>query len=370
VIKELTVSDSATDSSASADIRRLLIVRLGSMGDIIHTLPAAFALSAALPEAIIGWVVEERWAELLCASSEPRSGPRSPRRPLVDKLHVVDTRRWRKSLASTQTWERAAAALSDLRAPRYEVAGDFQGAVRSAFLACCSGAPVIYGFRQPRENVASMLYTRQVIAQGSHIVEQNLSLAGELVGQSLGIPRVEFPCDEAAEKHCATWLQHESAGDFILLNPGAGWGAKRWPAARYGQVAKCLAQDGVKSMINFGPGEEELAEAVEAASDGSAKAVSCSLAGLIPLTRRARLFIGGDTGPMHLAAALGVPVVALFGPTNPARNGPFGTKNIVLRSPSSATSHTRRAATDPGLLKIEVDEVVAAARKLLGQCGG
>jgi heptosyltransferase-1 len=356
--------------SGSPDIGQLLIVRLGSMGDIIHTLPAAFALRAAFPGASIGWVVEERWAELLGASAEPRSGPRSPRRPLVDKLHVVDTRLWRKNLLSTQTWERVGAVLSDLRAPRYEVAVDFQGAVRSAFLARCSGAPVIYGFRQPRENVASMLYTRQVIAQGSHIVEQNLSLAEAMVGHSLETPTVQFPCDQAAEKHCVWWLQRESVDDFLLINPGAGWGAKQWPPERYGQVAKRLAQDGLKALINVGPGEEKLGEGVMAASAGSAKAVSWPLAELIALTRGARLFIGGDTGPMHLAAALGVPVVAIFGPTNPARNGPFGTRSIVLRSPASATSHARRTAPDPGLLEIDVDEVVAAAQKLLGRCRG
>jgi heptosyltransferase-1 len=126
-----------------------------------------------------------------------------------------------------------------------------------------------------------------------------------------------------------------------------------------------LAEDGVKSLINFGPGEESMMRAVESASEGAAKGIACSLAELIALTRRARLFIGGDTGPMHLAAALGIPVVAIFGPTDPARNGPFGTRSIVLRSPASPTTHSRRAQPDPGILEISSDEVVAAARKLL-----
>jgi heptosyltransferase-1 len=363
---ELTPSDPSIGSFP----QRLLIVRLGSMGDIIHTLPAAFALRAALPDATIGWVVEERWAELLCASSEPRSGPRSPRRPLVDKLHVVDTRAWRKNWLSTQTWERVAAALSELRAPRYDVAVDFQGAVRSAFLARCSGAAVIYGFRQPRENIASMLYTRQIIAQGNHIVEQNLSLAESVVGQSLAIRKIEFPRNDAAEKRCAAWLTRESVGDFVVINPGAGWGAKQWPAERYGEIAKRLAQDGLRALINSGPGEEKLAEAVEAASAGSARIVNWPIAELIALTQHERLFIGGDTGPMHLAAALGIPVIAIFGPTNPARNGPFGTRNIVLRSPSSATTHSRRPVPDPGLLEIQVDHVLTATRSLLEQSNG
>jgi lipopolysaccharide heptosyltransferase I len=342
--------------------RRLLIVRLGSMGDIIHTLPAATALRRAFPEASLGWVVEERWAELLCTLPEPRAGPRSPRRPLIDRVHTVNTKMWRRSLLSTQTWEQTAAGLSELRAQRYEVAVDFQGAVRSAVLARWSGAAVIYGASQPRENVASMFYTRQVITRGSHIVEQNLSLTEAVARHPLEMPKIEFPYDQAAEKQCGD--QYE-IGDFVLLNPGAGWGAKQWPAERYGQVARRLAEDGVKSLINFGPGEEPLVRAVESASEGTARGISCSLTELIALTRRARLFIGGDTGPMHMAAALGIPVVAIFGPTDPARNGPFGTRSIILRSPASPTTHSRNPQPDPGILEIGSEEVVAAARKLL-----
>jgi heptosyltransferase I len=344
--------------------RRLLIVRLGSMGDIIHTLPAATALRRAFPEVSLGWVVEERWAELLCTLPEPRSGPLSPRRPLVDRVHTVNTKTWRKSLFSTQTWEQIAAGLSELRAQRYEVAVDFQGAVRSALTARWSGASVIYGVAQPRENVASMFYTRQVIARGSHVVEQNLSLAEAVAHRPLEMPTIEFPRDQAVEKQCED-KSPQGIGDFALLNPGAGWGAKQWPAKRYGDVARRLAEDGVKSLINFGPGEEFLMRAVESASGSKAKGVAGSLTELIALTRRARIFIGGDTGPMHLAAALGVPVVAIFGPTNPARNGPFGTRSIVLRSPTSPTTHSRRAQPDPGILEISSDQVFAAAEKLL-----
>jgi heptosyltransferase-1 len=158
--------------------------------------------------------------------------------------------------------------------------------------------------------------------------------------------------------------------EFVLLNPGAGWGAKQWPAERYGQVAKQLLQGGLKSLINIGPGEEDLAHAVEAASGGAAETFSGSLTQLIALTRRARLFIGGDTGPMHLAAALRIPVVAIFGPTDPARNGPFGTRTIVLRSPASSTSYRHVFQSDGGLLEISSGQVVAAARQMLGEHHG
>lgn len=357
-------------AGSPSDIQRLLIVRLGSMGDIIHTLPAATALRQAFPQATMGWIVEERWAELLCTLPTPRSGPRSRQRPLVDRIHTVNTAKWRASLLSNQTWEQMAAGLSELRAGRYQVAGDFQGAVRSALLARWSNAPVVFGVAQPRENAASIFYTRQVIARGTHIVEQNFSLAEAIAGRSLEMPRVEFPHDDTAEEECGRRLQALDIRGFVLLNPGAGWGAKQWPAERYGQVARHLAEDGLKSLINFGPGEEGLVQEVEAASGGVAKGVVLSLTQLIALTRRARLFIGGDTGPMHLAAALRIPVVGIFGPTDPARNGPFGTRSIVLRNPESPTTHARHAQPDEGLLEISSDEVVGAARRLLRSCCG
>jgi lipopolysaccharide heptosyltransferase I len=353
------------NSIVMRDLQRLLIVRLGSMGDILHALPAVTALRKALPGATIGWVVEERWSELLCTLSEPRSGPRSLRRPLVDQVHAVDTKKWRASMLSPQTWERIGATLSELRAPKYEVALDFQGAARSAILAGLSKATVVYGAMQPRENVASMFYTRQVMTRGAHVVEQASSLAGVVSGRRLEIPAAELPYDDRAEKQCDDWLKRDGISNFALLNPGAGWGAKRWPAERFGSVAKKLAGDGVKSLINFGPGEEKLAQAVKEASGGAAQAVGCTLTELLSLTRRASLFIGGDTGPMHLAAALRIPVVAIFGPTDPARNGPFGARSIVLRSSLSPTTHARRTQPDPGLLEISADQVVAAARELL-----
>jgi heptosyltransferase-1 len=370
----------SSNNSATSQLNSLLIVRLSAMGDIIHTLPAAAALRRAFPQATLGWLVEERWAELLCTLRYPRSGRRSPERPLVDRIHTVNTAEWRHSVLSFNTWQQMAVSLSDVRGIRYDAAIDFQGAVRSALLARWSGAEVVYGDAQPRENAASMFYTRKSVlnTNGTHVVEQALTLAGTVISHEIagiedasnadGAARVrqidvEFPVDPDAEKKIAT-LIGDGKG-FAILNPGAGWGAKMWPAERYGQVAKELAKDGLLSLINCGPREEELAAAVEASSAGTARRIGCSISELIALTRRARLFIGGDTGPMHLASALKIPVVAIFGPTNPARNGPFGTRAIVLRSAISQTDHTRHREPEQGLLEITVDEVLSSARKLL-----
>ncbi|MGB6633672.1 MAG: lipopolysaccharide heptosyltransferase I [Terriglobales bacterium] len=355
-------------------IDRLLIVRLSAMGDIIHTLPAVTALRQAFPHATLGWLIEERWAELLCALRYPRSGERSPQRPLVDCVHTVNMAKWRRALFSFTTWQEIAASSKELREAHYDAVIDFQGAIRSALLARRSRARIVYGDAKPRENAARMFYTRRVCVQanGTHVVEQAAELAAAVANEvittgiastPLANAEVEFPVDPDAEKKIASMVTEVK--DFAILNPGAGWGAKRWPAERYGQVAKELAKDGLCSLINYGPGEEELAGAVEVASAGAARRTSCTISELIALTRRARLLIGGDTGPMHLAAALKIPVVAIFGPTNPARNGPFGTRSIVLRSASSLTDHTRRGEPEQGLLEITVDEVVAATRKLL-----
>ena len=353
-------------------IERILVVRLSAMGDVIHTLPAAQALRAALPEAMIGWIIEERWAELLCAPGTPLRGPRSAQRPLADWVHPVSLTGWRKSLFTIPTLQQIAKVWNDVRSVHYDVAVDLQGAIRSGVLARWSGAPRVYGASEPRESPASLWYTRRVIARGAHVVEQYLSVAEAVTQRKMKQPPIEFPHDTEAEQRIDQRLAEQRISNFAILNPGAGWGAKRWPAERYGRVARALADDGVRAILNYGPGEDDLAREAAAASAGTAVPMKCSITELIALTRRARLFIGGDTGPLHLAAVLQVPVVAIFGPTDPARNGPYGTRSIVLRNPASPTTHARHTQPDQGLLEIGVDAVVEAVRALLatGKSGG
>lgn len=350
---------------SSSNIERLLIVRLSAMGDVIHTLPAAQAVREKFPEAMIGWVIEERWAELLCAPGTPLRGPRSAQRPLVDWVHPVNLTGWRKPLFTLSTLQQIARVWNDVRSARYDVAVDLQGAIRSAVLARWSGARVVYGAAEPRESPASLWYTRRAVARGTHVVEQTLSVAEAVTTSELRVPRIELPFDPLTEESISQDLAQHGLGEYAILNPGAGWGAKRWPAQRYGEVARQLAKDGLRCLVNFGPGEEELFQEVNAASGGVVRPTKASITALIALTRRARLFLGGDTGPMHLAAALRVPVVAIFGPTDPARNGPYGTRSIVLRNPASPTSHARVAKPDEGMLEIGVDAVVDTARTLL-----
>ena len=377
---------------------RILVVRLGAMGDVIHGLPAVTALRAAFPQSHIGWIIEERWIELL--TSEPaitdagRPAPRSKARPLVDAVHPVNTFRWRKAPFSPQTWRELSGLLRQLRQADYQAAIDIQGAWKSALLARLSGAALTIGFERPRESGAAVFYNRRVSARGAHVVEQNISLLRPLLPPDQGKSgqngesratgtaasaeawkrpsRMQLPYCEANEAWAAAELGRRglAGAAFAVINPGAGWGAKCWPAERYAELARGLGQCGVPSLINIGSEEESLARMVEEGSGGAAQALSCGIGQLIALLRRARLFVGGDTGPMHLAAALGVPVVAIFGPTDPARNGPYATESIVLRRPESITSHERRVAPEPAMLTISAAEVLEAARQLLEHASG
>jgi heptosyltransferase-1 len=360
----------ATYRFANAATDRLLVVRLSAMGDIIHAMPAIAALRRAKPDLQIGWLVEERWAELLCARDAKRLAACSERKPLADWVHVAKFSRWRKALLSRETWREIQSCRREVRARKYQVALDLQGAIRSALAAHSSGAAIRIGASQPREGPARMFYTHAIDVRGTHVIEHALSLASEIAGRTLEYVQPAFPVDPASEG----WADHQSemlgGKPLAILNPGAGWGAKCWPAGSFGAVARALADRGMAVLINHGPGEEALAEAVRSSSGGVAVPLKCSVGELIALTRRARLFIGGDTGPMQLAAALRVPVVALFGPTRPERNGPFGTPNVVLRSPQSVYNTTHTDRRDEGLIAIEPQAVIQAAERMLGEQHG
>jgi len=342
---------------------KILIVRLGAMGDILHALPAVTGIRAALPDATIGWLIEERWTELLAAGEH---------QPVVNLLHTVNTKRWRSAFLHSSILSEVRAARKAVRSVNYDVVLDFQGAIKSALFTSLSGAESRAGFVNPRESGARFFYSQKFPRTGEHVIEQNHGLAAQalqkyLAGKNLELLAPQLPHDPAAESWADSEIRRLGIASFAILTPGAGWGAKQWPPERFGQVAQTLARHNLKTLVNAAPGEESLAQAVIAASSGHAFAISCTIGQLIALTRRARLFIGGDTGPLHLAAALTVPVVGLYGPTDPARTGPFGTRAVALRHPESKTTFSHHRHPDEGLLQITVEEVVSAARHLLSK---
>ncbi|MGC2638325.1 MAG: glycosyltransferase family 9 protein [Acidobacteriaceae bacterium] len=336
---------------------RVLVVRLGAMGDILHSMPAVTALRQAHPGWFLGWAIEPQWRGLFCAKD---GEPGTPLMPLIDQLHIIPAKQWARSPLSGRTWSDMRRVRVDLRAMDYDVAVDLQGAVRSAMFARWARTGRVIGEAEPRESVARWLFSERVETRGAHVIEQSLEVASAIAEDDLAMTPPWLPCDPQAERRASEIRQ-----PFVLVSPGAGWGAKRWPAERYGAVAQRLAAAGYHVVINCGPAEEPLAQQIVASSGGHADILPSDMASLIAVTRRASLMIAGDTGPLHLACALGTPVVGIFGPTDPARNGPFHCRSRVLRHPESRRDHTRRSEPEAGLLTITPEAVTDAALELL-----
>lgn len=345
---------------------RVLILRLGAMGDILHALPAITALQQAHPDWFLGWAIEPHWRELICAASKTSDSGRCAAQPLVDQVHRIPAKHWGRHPFRRETLRQIQAVRKELRSFHYDVAVDLQGAFRSALFGRWSRAPRLIGEESPREYAARFLFHQRVETCGAHVIEQDVEVASAIAGDRLVPTPACLPLDEEAEGWAHDLVSH-SRGPVILLNAGAGWGAKRWPAERYGIVARQLAMEGCQIFLNAGPGEAELVATVQNESKGSATIVEATLGRLIALTRRASLMIAGDTGPLHLACALGKPVVGIFGPTDPARNGPYGCDFRVLRHPDSKRDHSRRSEPEAGLLTITPEAVLAEARQLLGR---
>jgi heptosyltransferase-1 len=284
----------------------------------------------------------------------------------VDRLHFAPTKEWRKAPLSRETIHALRQLRRTLRAGAYDTVLDLQGAIRSSVVARLTGSRRRIGEAEPREKPARWLTNEHISTSGAHVIEQGLELASAIAADELGPVLPVLPVCPAAEIWCDQLLAGSSA-PVVLFNPGAGWGAKRWPAERYGEVAAALAAKGCRVFVNVGPGEEALAATVVEATGGAALPLAATLDQLIALTRRITLCIAGDTGPLHLACAFGKPVVGIYGPTDPGRNGPFGVPYRVLRSPLSRRDHTRHADPEAGLLTIQPGQVLAAAEELLAQ---
>lgn len=338
-------------------------MRLGAMGDILHALPAVTALRAAHPDAWIGWAIEPQWIALLRAASE-KSNVRGPAMPVVDAIHIVPAKQWVRRPLAPSTFRAIRSVRRKLQEQRYDLCIDLQGAVRSAWIGRSSGVPRMVGEAHPREPLARWFFGEKVVTHGTHVIEQAREVVAVALQETLPCVRPALPVDEAAERWCQTWLRDRNVERFVLLNPGAGWGAKRWPAERYAELSLRFSDLGYATVVNVGPGEEFLAGPV-CAANSRAYAMSGTLDQLIACTRKAALAVGGDTGPLHLACALRIPVVGIYGPTDPARNGPHGTLARVLRHPESQRDHSRKSAPETGLLTITVQDVLSEAEDLI-----
>jgi heptosyltransferase-1 len=311
---------------------RILVIRIGSMGDVIHALPAVATLKHSFPGSTLSWVVDPRWAPLLEGN------------PFLDEVIL-----FRRSVRGIGPFWR------ELRARRFTLAVDFQGLIKSALVALAAHPEHIYGFHQSqvREKAAALAYSNRVRVSAKHVVERNLELAAA-AGAASVVCRFPLPEGKAEGE--------TPAGDFVLANPVAGWKAKHWPPEYYARLGRRLTEEmGLPLVLNGPPEAAELL-----ASIGETQLLVCGLPGLIHATRRAAAVVGIDSGPLHLAAALAKPGVALFGPTDPARNGPYGDSFTVLRSERAQTSYQRRGEIDPAMREISPDAVFEALQARLG----
>jgi lipopolysaccharide heptosyltransferase I len=320
------------------------------MGDIIHALPALASLKETFPEWEVDWLVERRWRDLLDGNG------------CLEQVLDLDTLRWRTTLLSPSAWKESREAINALRRRGYDWALDLQGAFKSALACSLSGATRIAGFAGVwlREPGASVLYSRRVSCDAIHAVEANMTLAAVLGAQS--VPSFPLPPGNALELPKVA-----SAGEFAVVNPGAGWPAKQWTITGYAALCEVLERDyGLSVILNCGPGEAGLINDIRVTCKSAhPQLFKGTTAGLIALLRRARVMVGPDTGPVHLAAALGVPTLGLYGPTDPRRNGPYGERMRTLRHSNAVTSHDRAGPGDDSMRRIQLPEVLAAVRDLL-----
>lgn len=345
---------------------KILIVRTGAMGDVIHAMHAVAGVREAFPDAEIAWAIEPRWEPLLRSAAGTM--------PLVHRIHRAETKLWNRAPFSSATVRSILHLRKELRAQKYDLCVDLQGSIRSAIIGRMAGAPHYVGSLTPRETAARLLYKQRVPVAKPHVIDQSAEILSAALSRDITpIERLPFPVEEAEQEWCDALLGNDKK-PIACIAPRAGWGAKQWPPERYGAVAMQLVERGWRVLVNAVPANAEhggdvIAASVVTASGGRAATVECTLPQLIALTQRLNLFIGGDTGPMHLASASGVPCVAIFGPTDPQRTGPWGTngRNVqarVLRDTSSVTDHRRHTTPESGLLRIKVEDVMRAAREL------
>jgi heptosyltransferase-1 len=335
----------------------ILLVRLGALGDIVHAVPAAAALRAAMPEARIDWLVDRRHRPVLDLVAG------------LDRVVTLDGR-------SIGAW---VDVVRRLRAGQYDAALDLQGLMKSAVLARASGARRVAGFSMwhLREKTARPFYSETDGGAGGaaptgtvHVIQKNLRLLRVL---GIETDTVVFPfraVDSSAAREVAA---RDGGTPFALLNPGAAWPNKRWPPDRFGEIASFLRDvRGLRSVVLWGPGEEEVARAVVAASAGAASlAPETTIADLVALVRAASLVVSGDTGPIHLAAAVGSPVVGLYGPTDPERNGPWAADDVVVSRFAACGCHYDRRCHEATwcLGGVPVLEVTASVQARLAAAG-
>ena len=336
---------------------KVLIVRLGALGDIVHALPAQQLLHSRLPNASIDWLAEPAYIPLLrCA-------------PGIRTAWPVDLRRWKSDDLDAPSVVRL---IRSLRLQRFDMVVDFQGLLKSAVLARIAGRGRVVGFRAERfkEKGTGWLYTLREDGEsdlGQHVIDGNLGLIKRFVGGSQATPLVPFQIPREDQEYVSRRLSDFEIRNPVLLNPGAGWVTKRWPASEYGRLARMIVERlGFPVAVTYGPGEEGLVEEMrEAAGTKNLAAFPTTITQLAALCRVSRLLVAGDSGPLHLAVSTGTPVVAILGPTAAARNGPYCEADIVVKRDLPCSNSYKRVCNQFICMDIPAETVFQAVQRRL-----
>jgi len=341
---------------------RVVLVRLSALGDIVHTWPLAEALRIEQPDMHLTWVVEEPFQ------------PMVEGHPSVDNVITVATKRWRRQVLGRQTRAEIARLRGRFNELQPELTIDSQGVAKSAMIARLSGAPLRIGLARPwrRERLAGLAYTSTLHGSSSHrhVVATNLELvraAGGNPPSEIQVPNGRWLRDRLSDRE----LPEPVAGPCVVLIPGAGWASKEIPVDTLAEVARGLAAPTLEVIVAWGPGERVRAEAVVGRAGSSARlAPRTDLCELVLLLSQARLVIGGDTGPVHLAASLGVPTLAVFTATDWQRNGPLGPRTDVISGTDTWCGGPSAAPHANPIRTITAVEVVDRAGELLADGTG
>lgn len=350
------------DSRITLKNLRILIIKLGAIGDIIHTLPALAAIRANFPAAEVSWVAEQRSAEILRGNR------------LLDNLIEVDTKSLRGGKVIEKMLIEGAKQVKNLRKYDFDIAIDFQGLLKSGVIGKLSGAKTRWGFARAdlREPAARVFYTDTLkIADRAHVIHRNLALANKALDSESSGEKITFPVFTADEHALeAEAIARRVGADFAILNPAGGWVTKLWHAQKYGRLADMIWDEfGLESIVVTGPTEAALAsEVLRASRSGKTITAEPSLKGLYELAKRARVYVGGDTGPTHLAIAAGAPIVGMFGPTEWWRNGSLDADDICVEriDIGCRIDCHRRTCSNWICMDIAPETVLEAVRTRLG----
>ena len=338
---------------------KILIVKLGAVGDVVHTLPALHSLRKSFPHAFIAWAVERKSMDVIIGN------------PDLDEVIIFERKEFQRVFKTDGlfvAYRFFAAFAAKLKEYNFDLAIDFQTLFRSGIITLSSGAKKRIGFDKWRE--LNRLFTNyRVKAVNRHTVDKYLELVAAAGGRGDGSPvKIVYSPEDAS--YIDSFLREKELANrpWVAINPGASWTSKLWPVERFAALCDILEDSGIPVVVIWGPGEEQLVEGIVGAACSKPNvAPPTSIKQLACLLERSSLYVGGDTGPMHMAAVMGTTVVGIFGPSDPERNGPYGDGHMILQADIDCIKCWKKSCSSMECMNnVSAEDVADAIRKIFG----